>query len=287
MDDYAFIGLEPTKESQTVLVIWSAGSEEAGLQNLVSFLKHYGCTTVVENDERLLVSNHSTSAFDLVVSGVVPPYTLVHNPDLLAEILRVVKPSGRVVLRQLVSDVAPLATTLTLAGFVQVLETKEIVLSIGTPASDSMKRLVEFTCRKPNYEVGSLKKLSFASSVPAQSVSSVWTLNSTVEDDVELIDSDQLLDEDDLVKPTTESLKVCGSTGKRQACKNCVCGLADELEQENKEKTPTAQKPATSACGSCYLGDAFRCASCPYLGMPAFKPGEKIQLSERQLNPDL
>jgi hypothetical protein len=42
------------------------------------------------------------------------------------------------------------------------------------------------------------------------------------------------------------------------------------------EKLQTAVK--TSSCGSCYAGDAFRCGSCPYLGLPAFEPGQKIEI---------
>uniref|UniRef100_A0A3B5MW02 Anamorsin n=1 Tax=Xiphophorus couchianus TaxID=32473 RepID=A0A3B5MW02_9TELE len=197
-----------------------------------------------------------------------------------------------------------LMSALKLSGFMSVTEVSKTELSPETLSSlraatgyqgNTLTR-VRISASKPNYEVGSSSqiKLSFGKKTqkPAEKLAldpntkKMWMLsaNDMNDDDVDLLDSDTLLDEDDLKKPDPASLKAssCGEgTGKKKACKNCTCGLAEELEQESKENQKT--NLPKSACGSCYLGDAFRCASCPYLGMPAFKPGEKIVLDNNTL----
>jgi hypothetical protein len=44
--------------------------------------------------------------------------------------------------------------------------------------------------------------------------------------------------------------KVCGTTGKRKACKNCSCGLAEELAAEGKDVVAKPVQTKTSACGN-------------------------------------
>jgi anamorsin len=92
--------------------------------------------------------------------------------------------------------------------------------------------------------------------------------------DDDLIDEDNLLaDSSNILAPppamSQATLKNGSDCGGRKACDDCTCGRADA------EKSQNVQPIKTSSCGKCSLGDAFRCASCPYLGKPAFKPGEE------------
>ncbi|KAI1740504.1 cytokine-induced anti-apoptosis inhibitor 1, Fe-S biogenesis-domain-containing protein [Xylaria scruposa] len=121
------------------------------------------------------------------------------------------------------------------------------------------------------------------------------------DDDDELIDEDTLLTEEDInmkLQPPAECIPKIGK--RRRACKDCTCGLAARLEAEDKTRRAQADadlnvlklgaddlddleldftvKGKVGSCGSCSLGDAFRCADCPYLGLPAFKPGEEVTI---------
>ncbi|XP_020610206.1 anamorsin homolog [Orbicella faveolata] len=182
------------------------------------------------------------------------------------------------------------------AGKVSVEHEERLQLCKTTDCVKILVIFLQISAFKPSFEVGKVSRLplSFAPksaskpTVKDENVAKIWTLSAQDidDDEIDILDSDTLLDEEDLIKPDPASLKSDCSTnkaGKKKACKNCTCGLAEELDQG---KTPQ-KKTVTSSCGSCYLGDAFRCASCPYLGMPAFKPGEKVALTSRQLKGDL
>jgi len=72
-------------------------------------------------------------------------------------------------------------------------------------------------------------------------------------------------------------------SNKKKACADCSCGRK-ELEEEvgaEEAKAQLEEGAVRSSCGSCYLGDAFRCGTCAYIGQPAFKPGEMVTLKEK------
>ncbi|CAG9330207.1 unnamed protein product [Blepharisma stoltei] len=101
-------------------------------------------------------------------------------------------------------------------------------------------------------------------STEAVELKSVWT--SAIENPGESINEDDLLKQDEEYKELS-SKQDCLT--KPKPCKNCTCGRAKELQDASKP----SELPSSS-CGRCHLGDAFRCAGCPYRGLPAFNPGE-------------
>ncbi|KAI7872322.1 cytokine-induced anti-apoptosis inhibitor 1, Fe-S biogenesis-domain-containing protein [Spinellus fusiger] len=285
----------------------TAAVEQAGPNGSIAF----------ELFERVADAPLPKSTYDTIHSNLLTPSVSVHAPAILSRYLSTLKAGGHLVLEEpivlvsLDNTVCPvtrqqheLVSMLKLAGFVDVIATVETVsdqrlatfftLWGATRVEQAVERLsgkfgwVHVEAKKPAYEVG--QKMTLRFNKPAQAAKkAVWTM---AEDDG-LEDEDTLLDEDDLVKPSKASLTRpddCELTdGKRKACKNCTCGRADEenagivsldleddMEDEVVEVDPIAKK--VGGCGSCALGDAFRCSTCPYMGMPAFNPGEKITL---------
>jgi len=281
------IACSGVKGGERVMVVWSdLGEKGHKLQEFVTLVQSIVGSSpkvAVENVERLSMCGHAKSSFHHIFSGFLDVSGGLHSLDLLGDLNSYLTPGGRLI------TVQPLPPGVAASYLTSNMVVAGLTPSVTPPKEVGSQENFLYTCSatKPAHEIGASRLLSFAKlavtpSNPAPAAN-VWTLEDMEDDTVELVDDSTLLDESDLVKVDPASLRVCGTTGKRKACKNCSCGLAEELSDG---KTPTT-KSVSSSCGSCYLGDAFRCGSCPYLGMPAFKPGEKIQLSDRQLNPDL
>ncbi|KOC64647.1 Anamorsin like protein [Habropoda laboriosa] len=270
------------KENNSVLVVLDSEISNNDVADFVSSITKYLnkaeqlSTLSTRELEKLSINSSSYDAIISIFKRSCP------NPRiLLEECLRMLKPRGTLIIYELFqqkenahSVYDERVSSLKLAGFKiktqDIKQLKNLLLNVYS----NIDNICEIIAEKPSFEIGSSVTLNFGGKK-----SNIWKLDSAV--DEELINEDDLLDESDVLKPITTSLKVCSTTGKRKACKDCTCGLAEELSGK------TAQEgTAKSSCGNCYLGDAFRCASCPYLGMPAFKPGEKVVLPENQLKAD-
>lgn len=138
----------------------------------------------------------------------------------------------------------------------------------------------EIQARLPSHEVGASVSLAKPTSAAAQ-----WAAALASDTDVPRVNESALLEGDgiangEVCKPETG--------GKRKPCKDCSCGLADIYAKEEKEaKKEELAKGKNGSCGNCSLGDAFRCAACPYLGLPPFKPGEKVAVPSSFMTSDI
>eukprot|EP01018_Ginkgo_biloba_P011729 Gb_04598 [translate_table: standard] len=233
-----------------------------------------------------------SSSLDVVV--FVSENSEFNTQEWVGELARVVKPGG-VVFLQIdvpkdggVTEIhASLERNLLLAGFVAPEAASPVECA---DKSDGIQSLA-LKARKPSWETGSSFSLKKKAVVKAESLPKpdVMGIKLQINDDLEdLIDEDSLLSEEDLKKPILPTVGDCEIGSSRKACKNCTCGRAEmEEKQEKLELTAGQLNNPQSACGSCGLGDAFRCNSCPYKGLPPFKLGEKVTLTDTLLTADV
>lgn len=183
-----------------------------------------------------------------------------HTPSRAALLAAALAPAGRLYLLEPVGSADALKKAAVYSGLVDCQESE------GAPAGFCM-----IAGTKPQWETGS--KQALRKRPVSAKKADVWMVGGNDEDE-DIIDDSNLLTEEDLKRPVPAANDDCEiGKGGRKACKNCTCGRAEGAMTEEQAENPQ------SACGNCYLGDAFRCSTCPYRGMPSFQPGEKVKLS--------
>ncbi|KAF9057417.1 Fe-S cluster assembly protein DRE2 [Panaeolus papilionaceus] len=217
--------------------------------------------------------------------------------SLLSQLLLGLSPLGTLHLLNLTAAIQTLPSELTLAGFLILSTIAETGTIVAQKPSQAASTSMSLKSAAPSMKLNRKK-------TDSEKKQKLWAITSTAPS-TPLIDTEELLTAEDRKRPVPTCEPVTEAAPRRKkACKGCTCGLADleeeerknskvvvidgdqngaavEMTQEERDRLIAAAKAApkaTSSCGSCFLGDAFRCASCPYLGLPAFKPGEKVEI---------
>ncbi|GAB4842820.1 hypothetical protein Ancab_012797 [Ancistrocladus abbreviatus] len=250
-----------------------------------SMLSYFQNEKIEQNDTQVITQSSSLSKIPVESNSVDIVIAFCKSPDiqysgLLEEILRVLKPDGRIMVKlalhstSLPTDelLSSLQGKLLIAGFVE----PESIQLKDDNVSEVQPHAVK--AKKPSWKIGSsfsIRKVQ--KRLPMLQI-----------DDSDMIDEDSLLTEEDLKKPQLPVVGDCEVGNKRKACKNCTCGRAEAEEKALKLGLTTEQLDnPQSACGNCGLGDAFRCSTCPYKGLPPFKLGEKVSLPGNFLAADI
>ncbi|KAI4385818.1 hypothetical protein MLD38_003811 [Melastoma candidum] len=254
------------------------------IESVSNLMREFSNSELGEYDLQIITQASSLSELPLPSSSVDFVVAVCKSPEfpddkLFEEISRVAKPGATVVMRKSLQSVAEdkskasssLERKLLLSGFLQA---QSVQLKSLTGSQD-----VVVKATKPSWKIGT----SFAIKIGPKVLPKVQ-----IEDDDDLIDEDSLLDEEDLKKPQIPADGDCEVGKTRKACKNCTCGRAEAEEKvEMLGLTMDQLDNPQSACGNCGLGDAFRCGTCPYKGLPPFKLGEKVSLPGNFLAADI
>ena len=236
--------------------------------------------------------NSATYSSVHVVLSTPEYQTLLPNlQTLFSQLLSALVPLGTLHLLN-VSALDTLPSQLTLAGFTIL----SAIPTQGTIISQKPAYTTSTLAAAPNGHSNVAVPLPRRPADPARKSTkkAIWTLTSP---STPTIDAEALLTQADRQRPVPTCEPADATAPRRKkACKNCSCGLAEleaeelkqgkvvlldgaedgqavEVAQADRERLLIAAKAsskATSSCGSCFLGDAFRCASCPYLGWCPF-----------------
>lgn len=215
-----------------------------------------------------------------------------HAPAVLKAVATSLRAGGSFVAATLASSGAVADADATRAATVAKCLVAGFVVSSDSnaPAASGVVACVSAT--KPEWKKGaafSLKSRSLkenvspaAAPVENETTRNSWKVLNTAEDD--LMDDDELLDESELRLGADEAAAAKAKGGcatSKTACANCSCGRAEAEAAAGTGGTLSEEqkKEFKSACGNCYLGDAFRCAGCPMLGQPAGAPAGSTKVT--------